>query len=155
VSRDPQLQRLAAHVQSVLQLQDGTPVFWGRLRDTLACMVAEGHTEGLPAGTLQLLPLIDTIATKLKVEVRLHCCLVRQRDKLLLLFMIMHVRSEMYKPGLLLSILCRIGLHGLPALVTSSKLLKSIWHVMAFFCSRAAAPGAAPAAAPAAAGVIS
>jgi hypothetical protein len=45
----------------------GTPINWGRLRDTLACMGTEGQT--LPDGALQLLPIIDTIATKLKMEV--------------------------------------------------------------------------------------
>jgi hypothetical protein len=71
VSCDPQLQRLVAHVQSALQLPDGTAVNWGRLRDTLACMAAERQQGQLPRGALQLLPLIDTIATKLKFGVRL------------------------------------------------------------------------------------
>jgi hypothetical protein len=67
VARDPQLQRLASHIHSALGLPQDTPINWGRLRDTLACMAAEGQT--LPDGALGLLPIIDTIATKLNVEV--------------------------------------------------------------------------------------
>lgn len=61
------MQRLVAKLRSTLQLPATTPFAWGKLRDAIACMAAEG--KALPRAALELLPTIDSIATQLKVEV--------------------------------------------------------------------------------------